>query len=566
MSTPSENEMDLELHFLPAWAKQAPDVNRYANFKGESEDRPRRDSFGGRGGPGGGGERRGPRRDGPPPRRDGGAPRPGGPVAGGARPGGRSFGGPRPAGPGGDRGGFRGRSGGPRRDDRRDERREPLAPLPELKVELLPEEAGVDSIARQIKLTGRAYPLFEIAALILKKPERYHAQFTVVKKPDGTIAQPLFVCSLDDTVWLSEAEAVAHVLTKHFNTFYQAERSPCDPPKGIYTFVAQCGFSGVILGPPNYHDYQNKLRKLHAERFGRMPFDAFKARVKIVKDEEVVKKWVEEQSFKTEFICLNVPEAPKLPNREEVEKHFRATHLPNVIRQVESHTLTTAARREVRSPGLQALMRRAWDEQAHFPLKMANTLSKQFAHDGLSFFKVNKTVTHVSVARPHFLDLEATPVSDGVKKIIDFINSKTKCTRRDLLNALAPAPKPVEAPAPAPAAEGAPAAPVAPATPEQTPEQAAVTSDLHWLIHQGHVIEFANGRLETAKKPMPRPEKAPKAGTPAAAAAPTAEANTVEIIAPAAVEAAVASESPSAVAPVSAEHAPEAPAQENPPA
>jgi hypothetical protein len=34
-----------------------------------------------------------------------------------------------------------------------------------------------------------------------------------------------------------------------------------------------------------------------------------------------------------------------------------------------------------------------------------------------------------------------------------------------------------------------------------------VISDLHWLIHQGHVIEFANGTLETAKKPVPKPPK-----------------------------------------------------------
>jgi hypothetical protein len=32
-----------------------------------------------------------------------------------------------------------------------------------------------------------------------------------------------------------------------------------------------------------------------------------------------------------------------------------------------------------------------------------------------------------------------------------------------------------------------------------------VLKDLHWLIHQGHVIEFASGLLETAKKPLPRP-------------------------------------------------------------
>ena len=55
--------------------------------------------------------------------------------------------------------------------------------------------------------------------------------------------------------------------SKHFDTFYQAERTATEPPKGNYTFVAQCGMSGVILGPPNYHDYQNQLRKLHAGTF-----------------------------------------------------------------------------------------------------------------------------------------------------------------------------------------------------------------------------------------------------------------------------------------------------------
>src|ERR1035438_6168668 len=43
--------------------------------------------------------------------------------------------------------------------------------------------------------------------------------------------------------------------------------------------------------------------------------------------------------------------------------------------------------------------------------------TQQFSGHGLQFFKVNKTVTHVCVARPHFLDMTATPVSEGVKRI-----------------------------------------------------------------------------------------------------------------------------------------------------
>lgn len=429
-----------------------------------------------------------------------------------------------------------------------------------MNVALTPDGKGVESLARQIKVTARAYPLFDIARLILQKPERYSVVFSVKKNAEGKAVQPLFLCALDDSLWLSEEEAVGHVLNKHFGTFYQAERTATEPPKGKYTFVAQCGMSGVILGPPNYHDYQNQLRKLHAERFSRMPFETFKSRVKIVSDEAVVKKWVEEKSFKTEYIALNVPEPLRLDSREAVEKHFRETHKENIIKQVESHTLNGVAARNLRSPGLTWLVRQAWEEQKRFPLQLATTLSQQFASMGLQFFKVNKTVTHVSVARPHYLDLETTPVSEGVKRIVDFINAHTKTTRRQLMEALAPTPKPApktvieispagitEAPAPVQQAQAESASQAAPAASEPSAEQTAVISDLHWLIHQGHVIEFADGKLETAKKPLPKPPKPEKKLKEAAAEAPATG------------EAAAATAAPAEIVPAATEPVPSNP-------
>ena len=378
MNTVSDLGLDLEKLFQPAWAQGKTEANRFDKFTGNEGMKPDR-QFGGKPG-----ERRAPRREGGGGGFGGGGERRGGPPRGGSK--------------------FGDRKGGlGRRDDRREpDRREAPAPLPEIGVTFLPDENGVESLARQIKMTGRAYPLFDIARLILQKPERYTVKLTVQKKPDGAIAQPLFVCALDETPWLSEDEAVAHVLKNHFATFYQAERTAVEPPKGRYTFVAQCGLSGVILGPPNHHDYQNQLRKLHTERFSRMPFDVFKSRVKIVKDEAVVKKWVEEQSFKTEYTVLNVPEPLKLPSIEEVEKHFRAVHKDTIIKSVESHTVAGVPSRSLRSRELQRLVRNDWEQQGYFPLQLATKLSQQFAAHGLQFFKVNKTVTHVGVARPQY--------------------------------------------------------------------------------------------------------------------------------------------------------------------
>jgi len=477
---------DLELQLLPAWAKQSPSANRYARYEGGEKDSGPQDR-----------DRRERRGRGPQDRR-----------------------------PGGDR-----RSGDSRRsrDDRgrpprregfdrseaslREDKPEVVLSLPEVTVTIVPEEKGVESLARQIKLTGRAYPVFDIAHLILKRPERYRVTFGAIKKPDGQVPQQLWLCNLDDTIWLSERDAVSHALRRHFDTFYKAERIPTDPPKGTYTFVAQCSLSGVVLGPPNYHDYQNKLRKLHSERFARMPFEAYKSKVRIVKDEAVVKKWIEEQSFKTEFSCLNVPEPKKLGSREDVERHFSEVHSGNIISAVEAHTLSGSAAQQLPTPALRQLLRRAWDEQERFPIKVVTTLSQQLAPHGLQFFKVNKTITHVAVARPHYLDLDATPVSEGIKRIVDHINARPGCTRRRLIEALSPSPT-VAATVAAGADGTLPAGRQTidstarhAAMQEPTPEQTAVIADLHWLIHQGHVIEFANGRIETAKKPVPRPPK-----------------------------------------------------------
>lgn len=491
MSNVPDNEFDLEKLFLPAWAQESSSSSKYAKYEGGGERPPgrgdRRDQ--GRRRPGEGSRFGGPRR---------------GPGLPADRQGKAAGGRERPQ---------RGRDDrrGPRPDQDR-ERREPL-PLPELTLNLIPEETGVESLSRQVKMAGRAYPLFDIAQMILQKPERYKVVFSTRKNPEGKPIQPLFVCALDDTLWLSEDEAVGHVLNKHFATFYQADRTAAEPPKGKYTFVAQCGMTGLILGPPNYHDYQNQLRKLHAERFSRMPFETYKSRVKIVRDEEVVKKWVEEQSWKTEYLCLNMPEPLRLNDREAVEKHFRENHKDNIIKQTESHTLNGAAARGLRSPGLVRLVREVWEDQRRFPLQIATVLSQQFASHGLQFFKVNRTITHVCVARPHYLDLAVIPVSDGVKRIVEYIDSHPKCTRRKLVEALAPSPTPEPIAVPA---EGQPVA--TPEASQPTPEQTSVIADLHWLIHQGHVIEFANGVLESAKKPVPKPPK-PAKPEPAPAAA-----------------------------------------------
>jgi hypothetical protein len=276
-------------------------------------------------------------------------------------------------------------------------------------------------------------------------------------------------------------------------------------------------FDDIVLGPPNYHGYQERLREVHSQRAPRMPFDYFKNRVRFVKDEAAVKQWVDDQSHRLEYTTLNVPEPKTLTTLAEVEEHFRSAHAPNLIKEVPSWVLKRAPNAPRLPEPLVRLLRVTLERERRFPIRTMTALSSAFAQAGLQFFKRDKTVVHVSVARPHYLDLETTAVQPGIKQIIDFINANPGTTRKKLIEAVAPTPVPPPTPIPTPTepvamdgATAAPAPPPAEPTPaEPSPEQKALLSDLHWLIHQGHVIEFANGPLETAKKPAPRVEPPP---------------------------------------------------------
>ena len=161
-------------------------------------------------------------------------------------------------------------------------RREPPPPLPESTCRSSPKTRAWNPCA-QIRMTGRAYPLFDIAQERLQKPDRVNAVFSVKKSRRATGSGALRR-ALDDSLWLSESRRLP-TCWRMLTAYRRRENRYRRTAEGrISTFVAQCGMSGQISAH-HHHDYQNQLRKLHAERFSRMPFEAYKSRVRIVRDE-----------------------------------------------------------------------------------------------------------------------------------------------------------------------------------------------------------------------------------------------------------------------------------------
>ncbi len=188
----------------------------------------------------------------------------------------------------------------------------------------------VEALAKHFRATGRAYSMLDVARNVMAARERYQvaiqgkapvakkqaarrnespeeveqaAAAPVEEKAPAPEAAKLVRCKIDGSLWLTREEAVRHVLASEelLGEFYVIEEVQVEAPKGNFSSIAVCGMSGTLLGPPNHHEYQTNLAKLHRERFANMPFERFKARVQMKSDEESIEAWKQSVSVAKHF-------------------------------------------------------------------------------------------------------------------------------------------------------------------------------------------------------------------------------------------------------------------------
>jgi hypothetical protein len=289
----------------------------------------------------------------------------------------------------------------------------------------------------------------------------------------------------------------------------------------------------------------------HQQRLRHMPFEEFKSRIQTVKDPEAVKVWLESMSVKSEYECILDPEPRAFPTRDALEKHFVETHLAQFITSAPETRISGTASRQLQNPALLETVRLAWLQERKFPLKTANEMRGKLRHEGFHFFKDPKGVTYIGRVKPQRFESIAH-LTDQIQKIIVYLRGHFGCTRKQLVAHFVPHPAtaataPVAAPdlvapppAPAPT-EGGEAMASTPAPVDGTPvvteapvpvpsETDRVLADLHWLIQDGYVVEFSNGRLWALADKPPQPTPAP---TPPPAAAEGTSENAAENTAPA---------------------------------
>lgn len=341
------------------------------------------------------------------------------------------------------------------------------------KIGFVPREIGMDGLARQLRASGKVYSLFDLSRLVLEDPRRYE----LVLVPDGGTSR-LFRVRADGSIWSKRHDAVRHALTTQLSTLYTEETETTDPPKGNFPCVAE--IDGHLIGPPNYHEFQDQLRALHKEKFSHLPFERFRERLTMIRDPEAVEKWKASCSQRTVYVDRSAEESAPRLTRQQLERHFLETHATGALEELAiPTTLGGAEGYDAACPQVRAAVRSAHAALVRFPLPLAQKISKALSDRGLQIFKSHKKLLCVSFVRPKPFDGDRNALSDGLKQIFDYLTDHSDAPRqkqwKDLLNLRPPG----------------------------TSRETAVASDLSWLIREGHVLDFANGSLQLARRQPP---------------------------------------------------------------
>ena len=389
------------------------------------------------------------------------------------------------------------------RKDRPLDRPKPL----DAEVKVLPETKALGTIMRKLQQDTHAYKLKDLAYFFLDNPSSVLLKVSPRAASGSETAQAapvFFQCKACGYASVDREEAVAHILNVHLADYYDSREVDCEPPKGNFNCVAKCGLSGVLLGPPNIHEFNAVVKEMLRTRYPEMSESEYRGRIVMVRDADAIEEWRKGAVKKTVFVAKGAGEgAPEL-SREQAEGEMRATILASLLDQPKHLMITADVAMKSPYRPLQWLVRDALESERRAPYAMCFALRGAFHNRKMNFFRANDARGPEFVTSVAYKAFDAEHAIPELARVAKFIAARPCLPKADI----------------APDAES--------------------EKHLAWLVSTGHVVAFTNGvysAVEKFPKYGPQWQKKSKAADAAAGAEP-ADGKTAET-APAAVKPAV---------------------------
>jgi hypothetical protein len=354
-----------------------------------------------------------------------------------------------------------------------------------------------------MRTSCRTYELFEIARLILEKLDRCVVVLRRISGEDNK--HPKVAISVPNGMpFETEDEAIKHVLNNHLDKYFDIEEIEVDPPKGSFQVVHRCPVTKELLCPPNYHRYSHIVEQHHAMKVSHIPLERYRTSLESTREEEDIQAWLEKMKKTVRYTSKAdlAEETSSFDSPEAARSFLLRTARAKVVKLADGARIE--AREIQKYPRTEAgrAMEGALERQRRFPLDTANALRGRLRRENFHIFKRgSKGITYACSVRRKFR-LTGQSFADSVQKLISYLEANPMTSVATLPEAFLGIP--------IHGAHEGDGEGIEHLSDEKKETLKRMAMDLRWLVSEGYVAEFSDGRLfaaPTAQEPTPRKEK-----------------------------------------------------------
>ena len=344
-----------------------------------------------------------------------------------------------------------------------EERPRPL----DAEIKILPETKSLGTIIRKLQGDSHAYKLKDLAYFFLDNPSSILLKVTPRKTPESSPSAPAFFqCRACGFASTKEEDVVEHAVAVHLGDYYDSKEVEVEPPKGNFNCVAKCGLSGVLLGPPNIHEFASVVREMVRTRYPDMSEQQYRSHIEMLRDAESIEQWRQGATKRTMFFAKGTAdqEGARALTRTEAESEFRVSYLASLLDRPK-HLMVTAEQ-AMKSP-LKPLVwaaKDALEQERRAPYNICFALRGAFHHRKLKFFRVNDAHGQEFVTNVELKEFDAEHAIPELAAMAKFIAEHPCCDLKEL------------------------------------PPGEDSVKHLQWLVSTGHVVAFTNGVYSIVEK------------------------------------------------------------------
>jgi len=343
-------------------------------------------------------------------------------------------------------------------------------------VDFYPDDAGFSTIIKALRTNQITYELFHVAKIFLEKSDRYVASVTR-KAAEGEKPERVYVSVPDGMPFETEEEAIQHAVANYADELFDTEEVEVEPPTGNFPFVNRCGITKKLIGPPNYHRYEEFLNLHHKTQLGNTPFEKFKASIEQVREEEAVNEWLESMKKSTSYTSKAVEgiEPQTFDSLNDAIGYLRTNQREQIVKAVNYARTSGVVLDKFSNTEASRAVAGELARQQQFPLETANAIRGRLRREKFSIYKKgSKGVTLICATRRNFRK-KGQVMSDSLDRLIRFIEEHQNIKAKEL-----------------PAQYGAW---LKKECPDVANDEKRLSQDLHWLIADGYVSHFRDDSL-----------------------------------------------------------------------